>query len=175
MQFVAFDSQAVADDRAEYLLIHRHYNALLQRFPTSRFIFIPENNLGLESAHLDTMVADLRDQRVETFWETDKRAGVHKDNEATRGYQFLTNLALSRRQIKLARTLQTVTPDATPDSMIELLEKQMLCLHWERRETNGGERFKLTGKMGSTQDDLLICVMMVLYWGRIYFNSRSAK
>lgn len=169
------DSQPVRDDREEYLLIHRHYNKLLAKFPSSRFIFIPENNLGLESAHLDSMVGDLKSERVETFWEKNTRPGVHKDAEATRGYQFLLNLCLARQQLHFATGLFTVTPDATPDSMRDMLQEQMLRLHWESKTTGTSERHRLTAKIGSKQDDLLISIMMLLYWGRLIMNSRGAR
>ena len=141
---------------------------------------MPENNLGLESAHLDTMVSDLRDRGVETFWEKPGvRPGVHKDGPVTRGYQFLLNLTLARRQMRFDRDLFTVTPDKTPQCMRDTLQEQMLRYHWEEKKASessmGTNRYKLTAKMGNKQDDLLIACEMVLYWGRIVVNSRAAR
>lgn len=165
------DSQPVHDDREAYLLIQRHYQRLISRYQGSRFVFIPENNLGLEASHLHTMVKDLHKNRVDTFSQKDDRPGVRKDGEATRGYQFMLNLALSRNEIHFDHAAFTVTPDATMNTMRDLLEDQMLRFHWETKTTG---TLKLTAKMGDKQDDLLIAVMMLIYWGRIYMNDRPS-
>jgi len=52
----------------------------------------------------------------------------------------------------------------------------MLRFRWERKaavDLLGKDRYTLTGKMGSKQDDLLIAVMMALYWGRLVIRDPS--
>lgn len=169
-QIVGLDSEPVRDDYQEYLLIRRHITRLLESpfLRSSHVIFIPENNMGLESAHLDTMVRDIPE--VETFWEKDARAGVCKTAAVTRDYQFLLNLALSQGGFLFDRDLFTVTREQTPESMMDLLQDQMLRYHWERKkapDSMGKDRYTITGKVGSAQDDLLISAMMVVYWGRV--------
>lgn len=164
-QIIALDSQPVRDDREVYMLIHRHYNELFRRFPGCKFIFIPENNLGLEASHAHTMVAELKNKSVTTFSDKEDKPGVCKDGTATRGYQFSLNLALNQGTIRFDHNLFTVTPDATPQTMRDLLEEQMLRFHWETKKVGESTRVSLTAKMGSKQDDLLIAVMMLLYWG----------
>lgn len=173
MQIIALDSQPVRDDREQHILLHRHYNELLRRYPGSHFVFIPENNLGLESCHLHTMLRELRNERVTTFYEKEGRPGVCKDGEATRQYQFLLTLALNQGNVRFDHRLFTVTPDATVQTMRDLLEEQMLRFHWETKKIGDSTRRQLTAKMGSKQDDLLISVMMLLYWGRIVMNHRA--
>lgn len=173
---LGLDSEAVRDDREEYLLLHRHYLRLCSKpmYRGSKLIFIPENNLGLESAHLDSMVADIPE--VKTFWETPKRAGVHKDNKATRGYQFMLTNALASGGIVFDRDLFTVTREKTPDAMLDMLQEQMLLYHWETKkaaDSMGKDRFSLTGKVGNKQDDLLITLQMLPFWGRHIMNNRE--
>ena len=136
-------------------------------------IFIPENNLGLESAHLDAMVQDI--DGVETYWEKNK-PGVCKDGKATRGYQFtLTNL-LATEGLYFDRDLFTVTKEKTVQCMLDLLMDQMYRYHWERKQANdvlGKDRYALTGKVGNKQDDLLIAVSMIPYWGRVVTLNRN--
>ena len=166
-QIVALDSQPVRDSRQADLLIHRHYEHLFRYFAGAQFIFIPENNLGLESSHLHTMVGDMRHRGVRTYFEKKDRPGVCKDGAATREYQFLLDMALSTQSISFDSRLFTVTPDATDQLMRDMLREQMLRFHWESVQVGDRIRTKLTAKMGSKQDDLLVAVMMLLHWGRM--------
>lgn len=165
---IGLDSEAVRDDREEYLLINRHYQRLqsYRHYRESQLIFIPENNLGNEAAHLDTMVRD--QPGVTTYWEKPNRPGVCKDGKATRGYQFALSNALCNGSIKFEHDLFTVSRDKTPACMLNMLNEQMLRYHWERKAATdklGKDRYALTGKVGSAQDDLLISMMMAYYWG----------
>ncbi len=164
------------DDREEYLLLHRHYKRLFENkhFRESKHIFIPENNLGLESAHLNSMVADI--PNVETFWEKDNRPGVCKDGKATRGYQFLLTNCLAQGSLHFDRDLFSVSREKTAQCMRDVLEDQMLRFHWSCKKANdvhGKDRYSLTAKVGNKQDDLLIAVAMLPYWGRIIMNDRD--
>jgi hypothetical protein len=120
------------------------------------------------------MVQELKNQSVHTFYDKENKPGVFKDGEATRGYQFVLNRALAQRTLRFDHNLFTVTPDATPQSMKELLEEQMLRFHWETKKVGDSTRVSLTAKMGSKQDDLLIAVMMLLYWSRIVMVRRES-
>jgi len=177
LQIIGLDSEPVRDDAEEYLLLHRHYKKLKenQLYRESRFVFIPENNLGLESAHLDTMVRDIRN--VETFWEKPNKPGVCKDGKATRGYQFMLTNLLAQGGLKFDRDLFTVTREKTPACMRDMLMEQMFRYHWDRKkapDVMGKDRYALTGKVGSLQDDLLVAVSMIPYWGTYVTNEKSA-
>jgi hypothetical protein len=170
------DSEPVRDDREEALLIQRHYQKLQSKrhLRESKLIFIPENNLGLESAHLDTMVH--RIPGVQTYWQKN-RPGVHKDGFATRGYQFLLTTSLAENSILFDEDCFTVTRERTVDDMYDMLQDQMLRYHWEKKkatDVHGNDRYALTGKIGNKQDDLLITMEMALYWGRaIYLGGQN--
>jgi len=164
------ESEPVRDDYEVYLLVRRHIEKLLERdhLKNSRIVFIPENNMGLESAHLDTMVRDI--PQVETFWETERRPGVCKTAAVTRQYQFLMNNALSQKSMRIDQDLFTVTRERCPEDMLSMLQDQLLRYHWERKkavDNFGRDRYTITGKIGNAQDDLLISTMMVIYWGRV--------
>jgi hypothetical protein len=175
-QIIGMDSEPVKDDKEEYLLLHRHFNKLFETrlYRESNVVFIPENNLGLESAHLDTMVSDITG--VTTFWEKDSRPGVAKTATVTRGYLFIMNLMLSEGTLRFERDCFTVTKEQTTSSMRDMLQDQMLRMHWEVKrapDVHGKDRHSLTGKVGNKQDDLLVTVAMVLYWGRNIMQDRS--
>lgn len=152
MVIIGMDSEGVRDDREEYLLISRHYQRLLDnpRYRASKLIFTPENNLGLESAHLDTMVKDI--PGVVTYFEKPGKPGVCKDGRTTRGYQFEMANTLSYGAIKFEHSMFTVTREKTPQCMRDLLQEQMLRYHWERKPaigTLGKDRYALTGKVNT--------------------------
>jgi hypothetical protein len=153
-------------------LLRRHYERLRQFSFTSgsHLIFIPENNLGLEASHLDTMVRSLAE--VQTYWEKDK-PGVCKTHSKTRDYQFLTNNALFNAAIRFHVDLFTCSRDQTPTSIKSLLMDQALRYHWEKRPAHdnfGNDRHTITGKQGDKQDDLLVAFMQDMYFGRAILN-----
>jgi hypothetical protein len=164
------DSEPVRDEKEEYMLLRRHYGKLMefQVFRESRFVFIPENNLGLESAHLDAMVHTI--PNVETFWNKPNKPGVLKDGAVTREYQFLLSLRLAEDGIRFDREWFTVSRDQTTRTMSDTLQEQMLRYHWESKpapDIHGKTRYALTGKVGNKQDDLLVALAMFLYWSRV--------
>ena len=144
---IGLDAEPVRDDKEEYLLLHRHYRKLNENklFREAKKIFIPENNLGLEAAHLESMIADLAD--VETFWETDKKAGILKTEKATRGYQFLMANSLAEGGVHFDRDLFSVTREKTAKCMLDQLEEQLRRFHWRCRKSPdnfGKDKYKLS-------------------------------
>ncbi len=166
----------VRDDRQEYLMLQRHYGRLksIQRFRESVKIFIPERNLGMEAAHLNTMVMSIGD--VETFYETPGKAGVLKTEATTRGYQFLLAQALASDGIKFDIDLFTTTPEETVETMLSLLMSDWSRLHWETAHAAtafGKDKHKLTAKVGNKSDDLGVATQQLLYYGRLIIANRS--
>lgn len=173
---IGMDSEAVRDDREEYLLLSRHYQKLsgFRHYRESRLVFVPENNLGMESAHLDTMVKDI--PGVVTYYEKPNKPGVCKTGATTRGYQFELSNALSYGSIKFEHDLFTITKEKSAACMLDQLQEQMLRYHWQKKaavDAMSKDRYTLTGKVGAKQDDLLIAVMMALYWGRLVMREPS--
>lgn len=174
MVIIGMDSEAVRDDREEYMLLHRHYMKLRENryFREAKQVFIPENNLGLESAHLDTMVKDI--PGVRTYWEKPNKPGVCKDGRATRAYQFNLAHALAMQSIVFDADCFTVTKDQSVSKIKDMLQEEMLRYRWEKKDavdSMGKDRYALTGKMGNKQDDLLIALSMALYWPPIVMTA----
>ena len=170
------DAEPVRNERDEYLLLHRHYQKIKDNpiFRQSRLIFIPENNLGMEHHHLDSMVQDI--DGVTTFWETAKKPGISKTEKSTRDYQFLLSNCLSQKAFHFDIDMFTCTKEKTPKCMRDVLEDQMGRFHWSVKKANdehGKDKVKLTGKVGNQQDDLLIAVAMIPYVGRMIVRDPS--
>jgi hypothetical protein len=127
--------------------------------------------LGLEHHHMNTMVTNIGGPgRITTFWETDKKPGVCKTAAVTREYQFLLSNALHNHSLLFETNLFTTSREQTPETMLTRLEDEMVRLHWDIRKANdvhGRSSVRLTGKIGNKQDDLLIGLSMLLYWGRV--------
>lgn len=124
---------------------------------------------------------------MKTYWDKENKPGVHKGGHETRQYQFLMSNALAEKGLKFDSSLFTVTREKGTKDMLMMLEDQLQRFHWEKKkaaDSFGKDRFALTGKVkqkknayckllpkktqvGSKNDDLLVCVMMLIYWGRI--------
>jgi hypothetical protein len=54
MQVIGLDSEPVRSDKDEYLLLQKHYLRLqsMRYFRECQYWFLPENNMGMEAAHL---------------------------------------------------------------------------------------------------------------------------
>ena len=145
--------------------LRRHFNQInrINRLKSSIKVFIPENNLGNEATHMNSMIKNLND--VKTYWQTEKRPGINKDNKRTVDYQFLLDTRLREAAIGFDVDCFTTGTKKSIKQIKILLREQMERYHYEydpNRDTQ-----KLTGKMGSDkQDDLLIALMQGLYWGR---------
>lgn len=174
MVVIGMDSEAVRDDRDEYFLLHRHYLKIREHrlFRDAKLVFIPENNLALESAHLDTMVHDI--PGVRTYWEKPNKPGVCKDARVTRGYQFNLAHALMNQTLYFDTDCFTVTREQTVATIKDVLKDQLLRLHWEKKPANdalGKDKYALTGKIGNKQDDLYVALAMALYWPALALQS----
>jgi hypothetical protein len=113
---------------------------------------------------------------VQTYEEKGKKPGICKTAALTRGYQFLLCQSLASDGIKFGVDLFTVTREHSPTSMMEMLREQLERLHWETAPAStplGVDKSKLTGKVGSKNDDLSISVQMLLYFGRLIIASQA--
>jgi hypothetical protein len=98
LQFIGLDSETTANELEQFALLTRHFGAIDAHplWRRARKIFIPENNLGLEASHMDTLVRGFNN--VESFWETKKRVGIRMTHELKRKYQMFTVHALYNRK-----------------------------------------------------------------------------
>ncbi len=113
---------------------------------------------------------------VETFWQTEKRPGVCKTAAITRAYQFLLSQLLASNGLKFDFDLFTITRESDVPTMLALLRDQMERLHWSVSPSLtefGKDKVSLTAKCGRLQDDLLIGLQTLAYWGRLIIANRA--
>lgn len=132
---------------------------------------VPENNLGLESSHIEKFVRRLGNVRV--YHENEEeRAGVRKSQQNTDDYQILVEDMLHKRRMFFAFDLFTVSKgheksDGNTKSITDELRNQLERYHWEVQQAKdafGKRRITMTGKMGGAQDDLYVSLAMLAFW-----------
>jgi hypothetical protein len=171
-KIIGLDSEPVKT-HAEIRNCLRHHFERINSFSTfkgSTKVFIPENNLGNEATHMHAMVSDMAD--VVTYYEKGKnqRPGVNKTLPITDDYQFLLGTKLHEHAVRFYTDYFTTSRRHTQESISGLLQEQMERYHYVYKEGNDDMskgKYTITGKMGGDkQDDLLIALMMCVYWGR---------
>lgn len=154
-------------------LLNRHLDALSNHPELQGVmkIFIPEANLGNEATHMHSMISQRGD--VRSYWQKEDRLGIIKDARVTDNYQFFLDDMLQQDFLRFYHDIIThsrhfrTSPGG--EAIVNLVQEQMQRYHYERLDTvdrNGNPRCRITGKSGGKQDDLLIALMMALYWGR---------
>lgn len=147
----------------------------LEHFRNVSIVLIPENNLGLESSHIESYVTGV--PNVTVFHENDEdRAGVRKSHQNTDDYQICIEDMLRKKLLMFDRDMFTTSKahvkiDGNTDSIKKELRNQLERYHWEVQEAKdafGKKKITMTGKMGGAQDDLYVAVAMLGFWGKVH-------
>lgn len=140
----------------------------MPQFAGATKVFIPEDNMGNEATHMANMLKSYPD--VRTYWQRQDRPGILKTASTADDYQFLMNAKLKDCSVFMLNHLFTTSRGKTADGMKAMLREQMERYHYEIAEphsVHGRPKQTITGKGGGAQDDLMIAVLMALYWGRV--------
>jgi hypothetical protein len=136
-------------------------------------VFIPENAPAIAASHLHTYIMGY--PRVCTMSEcAGGRPGVPKTNNSTRDMQYLTEAALAAGNVAFAQTL--ITYRSTPAEMKTKLLTQMENYRWDEIPSASefaDKRFKLHGKSGGQNDDLLVSALMIPFWATVWMKSAN--
>lgn len=143
-------------------------------FSSSIKVFIPENNLANEGSHMWNMLKKLPDMRC--YWEKNDRPGVHKGKDTADDYQYMFNVKLKADAIRFDSEFFTTSRKHSVTSIKGVLRKQIEQFHFAYEEPKTVHQTKgkqtITGKVGtSEQDDLIIALLMGVFWGRIVLKN----
>lgn len=147
----------------------------MEQFRSTPIWVIPENNLGLESSHIESYVTTL--ENVFVFHEnSEERAGVRKSHQNTDDYQICVEDMLRKRLMFFERNMFTTSKahektNGDVTSIKAELRQQLERYHWEVQEAKdafGKKRITMTGKMGGAQDDLYVALAMLAFWGKVH-------
>jgi hypothetical protein len=158
----------VRNEQEEYDLIRRHFKSINEHhlWKNSYKIFIPENNLGLEASHLHGVVQHFDD--VKTYWQKPNRPGVVMTAESKSLYHKQMIGCLYNRKLRFERDFFTVSKHITPEIIKTNTKEQFEMFHWVKKPAKDNlskDRFALTGKMGTKQDDCLISILQNYKYG----------
>ena len=117
------------------------------------------------------------DNRVCTMCEcAGGKAGVPKTQNITRDLQYTFESTLALGNLRFAKNL--VTYKSTPEELKAKLLLQMGNYRWEEIGNpgeGGDQKFKLHGKSGGNNDDLLVSCMMVPMWSVVFLRSQKPE
>ncbi len=134
-------------------------------------VFIPENAPAIAASHLQSYV--LNNPRVCTMAETsNRRPGVPVTNDSKRAMQYIFESLLYSNCIRYSKKIITYRDNL--EGVKRKLETQMLAFRWDEIPSSNefsDPRFKLHGKDGGQNDDLLISCLMVPYWATHFKSS----
>ena len=129
-------------------------------------IFLPENNLGNEGSHMESMVKHRNDLR--TFWQKKDRPGIRKGPGSAENYVAHVNELLRFQNLKFSTDLFTVTKGRTPMDMKMQLRQEMERYRTEilvAKTVFQKDRRIVTGKTGGgLNDDLYITIGQGTFW-----------
>jgi hypothetical protein len=167
------ESEAVKDEHDEYQLIRRHLRKM-NRHPLwsqAHKIFVPENNYGMEATHLESLVKEYQD--VTTYWQKN-HPGVVKTHESTNDMQKMMVSCLFNRRLGFETDLFTESRKMNQEKILALCKEQFGQFHWDKKpakDVHSKDRWAMSGKIGSKQDDLLIAVLMAYKYGLNIMNN----
>ena len=102
----------------------------------------------------------------------DNKFGVPKRDDTTADMQYIMEGLLATGDIAFSEELTSFSHSS--ENMIKEVVKQFKAFVWdvEPSRTDPDKcRVKLTGKKSGGQDDLLISLMMIPYWRRVFLDS----
>lgn len=105
--------------------------------------------------------------------------GVPKNESTTREYVGILEGMLLQGEIVFAEDIVTISAkfiDGTIQDQIDRLHSQLGSLRLEPiRKLNdyAEQKYKYTAKTGASSDDLLVALMMCLYWKTVFWSSSN--
>ena len=102
-----------------------------------------------------------------------RQYGVPKTNDNTRAMQWMMEELLATNRIYYSVELMTCT-GSSPEAMTKQLETQLDNFRWRKKERVsefGRASWRLDGKIGGSNDDLAVAVLMAPYWHRTFYIS----
>lgn len=112
------------------------------------------------------------------FESSGDREGCPKSNESTNLMKVEFEQLMEQDLIRFASDGITFDPERTFEQEKTKLIKQMRNLRYEKlkqTDQSADQKYKLTAKQGSEQDDLLVAALMVPMWKRKFWGSPKPR
>lgn len=174
MKILGLDSVQVKSKIAIKNTLRSHFDRInkVSRFKGIIKIFVPENNLGNEATHMNSMLKRYGD--VKTYWQKDDKPGINKSADLTDNYQYLFYSKLQSNDIVFDMDAFTTSTTMKFEDMKRLAREQLEHVHYEFDPKT--KKIHITGKGGpDQQDDLSVAIQMAVYWGRVALRDKSGR
>jgi hypothetical protein len=142
------------------------------RFSASRLVFILENNLALESEHIEHMLVDNVSNYIVM---TERDDGRHTGFRTTNAMKTLAveNMRekLLDNALRVADKMSLVTVQSDYDSMVGTLIDQMTEFAEVLKESDLAKPRKFYSGKAAGKDDLIITLLMCMHWSGFFLTS----
>lgn len=142
------------------------------KFANSMAIFILENNLGMESEHINIMLQDnMSNFLVMTERDDDRHIGFRTTNKMkTMAVESVREKILDGC-LRLTDNNNIVSVTSTPQEMVPLLFHQMEDFAEVLKESDIEKPRKFYSGKASGKDDLIITLLLVVHWSSFFLRS----
>lgn len=131
-------------------------------------VYMPEVDPGRNTSFAAYYLAAFADQNVITMSEAKAgNYGIQKTDLSTFDMTYLFKELLAEKKIYFSDHLFSLN-GKEPDELVKMLADQTRRYVWDYDEIK--DKFKLTGKKGGKQDDLLIAAMMVPRYRQMFIE-----
>jgi hypothetical protein len=169
---VGLEVETVKTDVAQIQTILRQHISRLNSIPQltqSVKVFIPENNLGHEAAHMWNMIKKDASSKLKAYYENGKdRIGIHKGKDTADQYRYTFDVKLHNDAILFSEHFFTVSRKHTISNIKGLAKEQLERCQFsfeEPKDEFGKAKYTITGKIGGDQDDLSVAIQQAVYHG----------
>lgn len=166
--------RSAARERASVLALIERMRAvpLLRECP---IVMMVEALPGIAAAHIYTYVQD-QPNLVYMHERVGNAEGVPKNNDSTNDMKDEFETLMQQNNIRFANDV--ITYDIPFEKERDKLFTQIENMRYEalpRANDHDEQKFKVTAKIGGRSDDLLVALMMVPYWKRRFWRSKSPR
>ena len=135
-------------------------------YKLSSLIYIPENLPGSRGGELAYYLRNITSSMTMAEYGPDRRPGVPKTPQSTQNMMLRTKAALHDGCLQFAHDMGTYR-GVPRETIIQQCCDQLLAFRFDEKTK------KLSGKAEGGRDDLLVALMMPLYWSEVFRNHPS--
>jgi hypothetical protein len=151
-------------------VLRQHLDAIddIPQFKTSIKVFIPENNLGHEAAHMWNMIKKRAGPKLKAYYENGVKIGICKGKMTADNYRYTFDVKLHNNAILFSDRFFTTSRKHSTTTMKGLGKEQLERCQFSFEEPKtefGNPKYTVGGKVGGQQDDLSIAIQQCVFHG----------
>ena len=168
--FEAVPSKTIEDS---YSALYAHTMELYNRFKNcgSTFVFVIENNLGHEAEHLYGFINKTFVNMDKLIMTKDDKIGLHTDHKFKVNASITIRNRLKYRSIRLHQEITTQS-----HNILTLFKEQLVDFRRIIKPAISpfsAEREIYSGKSSTTNDDLVMALLINVYWSEMFLLAKT--